>query len=294
MNMKRGEVAIRDLSTRVRFSSLPSKGELDVEFQNFVATAQQASRDLTTFNSRVGRAVDTVISTNRWTMHVLNDLVDKEANTGHVARFVSSVNPFSTASPRSVEEIVYDQYVRHTSSVEERLRSLINEAQFLSRLLLSLDEQLDNVANIAAHDGLRIEGNKDELLAFLWTKLGGNRSTRKKYEDQLGILREVMMYRNDAWTHVTATLLKLQAISAGLEDLRERVVAPAFGGFQADVPLLYYLDVVGQGIDRLQHLRGETRKIESDSIRNVLDAAEADELTRSGGGSKQSATAIPS
>ncbi len=90
LDMKRGETSIRDLRQVVRFSHLHSKNELVLEFDGFIETARIASYDLQKFNSHVGRAVDTILSTARWTQHVLDDMFEQERSRGALHNFVNA------------------------------------------------------------------------------------------------------------------------------------------------------------------------------------------------------------
>jgi len=69
--------------------------------------------------------------------------------------------------------------------------------------------------------------------------------------------------------HVSATLLKLQAIAAELENLREGVAAPEVVGY-GKVPLRYHIEIVEMSIDRLKNSRGEALAIEMDTMKRGL------------------------
>lgn len=274
LDMKRGEASIRDLKHVVQFSSLPSRNELVFEFGGFIETARQASGDLTRFNSRIGRAIDNVLNTNRWTLQVIDGVAERDAARGAVGRMLD-LTPFY--SPRVTEELVFEQYLKHTAAIEEQIAELIIEAQALLAILQNLDDRLDVIHSITTRDGVSIQGTRDELLGQLWTRLGGNRSSLKKQGDQLTLLRQVGFYRKTAWDHVSATLLKLQSIAAGLEDLRERVAAPEVLGQRSDVPLRMHIEHIQLGVERLEAQRTEARRVEGEMHRRVLDrGAEAD------------------
>ncbi|KAJ9629525.1 hypothetical protein H2203_001899 [Taxawa tesnikishii (nom. ined.)] len=221
--MKHSEGSIRDLRQVVQYSNLPSRHELVFEFSGFIETARQASSDLTRYNARIGGAVDRILSTNRWTLQVLDGISASEAQTGALRKFASShlniLAPFQ--APRKLaHEMLLEQYLRHTSAVEEQITSLILEAQALLQILQNLDDRLDLIANIATRDGVAVEGDRDKLFAHLFTKLGGNRKNVAKLDAQLRLLRDVGTYKRLAWAHVSGTIVKLQAIAANLEDLR--------------------------------------------------------------------------
>lgn len=278
LDMKRSEAGIRDLKHVVQYSKLESRNELVFEFTGFIETARQASQDLSKFNSRIGRAVDHILSTNRWTLSVIDSVRSDEASRGALSRWVSeNVNIFAAFQPLSLSrDILLDQYLRHTSAVEEQILHLIAEAHALRDILDNLDNRLDIIASITTRDGLKLESNKDELFASLWTKLGGNRSSVAKLQQQLALLQNVGTYRRQAWGHVTSTLVKLQAIQHSLEDLRERVALPETVGTDR-VPLEVHIESINLGIERLEAQRDANRRLEAEKYAKVISRAEASE-----------------
>lgn len=271
LDMKRSESSIRDLKHVVQFSNLPSRNELVFEFGGFIETARQAAGDLTHFNSRVGRAIDHVISTNRWTLQVIDGVADREASKGSVGRFFAETVFFPFQSGQVTESLLLDQYLRHTRAVEDQISELIIEAQALLGILQNLDDRLDVIHSISTRDGMSVKGSRDELFGQLWTKLGGNRASKKKHDEQLYLLQHVSSYRKTAWEHVSGTILKLQSIAAGLEDLRERVAAPDVLGHRDDIPLKLHIDSIQMAVERLDNQRTDARKLESEYQRRAID-----------------------
>lgn len=273
-DMKRSEASIRDLRHLVKFSNLPSRSELEFELSGFIDTARQASADLTHFNSRIGKAVDNILSTNRWTLQVIDGIEEREAARGLVSQLSDKIfAPFTGTPQHLAEDILLDQYLRHTSAVEDQISQLILEAQALLGILNNLDDRLDLIGSISTRDGVKAAENVEELFAHLWTQLGGNRSSVRKLNEQLALLNRVHSYRRAAWSHVTATVLKLQAIQAGLEDLRERVAGPETVGRgpNRDHPLAMHVQYIQMGVDGLQSMREESRKVEAEGYRKILE-----------------------
>lgn len=278
LDMKRSEASVRDLKHVVEYSTLPSRNELVFEFAGFIDTARQASQDLGKFNSRIGRAVDQILSTNRWTLSVIDGVSEKEASRGAIASWVANnFNVFAPFQPVSLSRnVLLDQYLRHTGAVEEQILSLINEALALRDILENLDGRLDVISGIVTRDDIRVGASKDELFATLWTKLGGNRSSVNKLNKQLQLLKDVNQYRRAAWGHVTSTLLKLQEIQHSLEDLRERVALPETLGTDK-VPLEVHIESINLGIERLEKQRDASRMLEAENYRRVIGKAESGE-----------------
>lgn len=276
LDMKRSEASIRDLRHVVEYSNLPSRNELVYEFGGFIDTARQASGDLSRFNSRIGRAVDNILSTNRWTLNVMDGVSAEEAGRGSLSRFFhSNLNIFAPFQPVQLSrDLLLDQYLRHTNAVEEQILKLISEAQALLGVLENLDDRLDVIAGIATRDGVVAQTNREEIFAFLWTKLGGNRATVKRLDNQIQLLQDVGNYRRIAWAHVTATIVKLQAIRDNLEDLRERVAAPETVGVEK-VPLEVHIQSINLGIERLEQQREASRNVEAEARARILSRAES-------------------
>jgi hypothetical protein len=285
LDMKRSEAGIRDLKHVVQYSKLDSRNELVFEFTGFIDTARQASSDLSRFNSRIGRAVDHILSTNRWTLSVIDGVAHAESSRGSLSHWISThLDPFAALKPLPLSrDVLLDQYLRHTSAVEDQILNLISEAHALRSILDNLDSRLDVIASIAQRDGVKLTQSTDELFASLWTKLGGNRASVAKLTSQLALLDDVGKYRRLAWGHVTATLVKLQAIQHSLEDLRERVAMPEVLG-TGNVPLEVHIQSINLGIERLEAQREEGRKIEREAFQRVVGRGEQQQQGIDGGG----------
>jgi hypothetical protein len=268
MAMKYSESSVRDLKHVVMYSNLPSKSSLVFEFEGFIEMARMASADLTKFNSRIGRAVDHIISANRFTLQVIDGFAESDAQRGTVSRFLSASFPFF--GPGGLTEAhLLEQYLRQTSEVETQIHGLIADAEALMKIMDDLDGRLDVIHDIITRDGVHVKGSRDELFAQLWTKLGGNRSSVQKVENQMALLRQVGTSRQTAWNFLQATLIRLQEIAAGLEDLRERVAAPEVVG--TDIPLQQHIQVIQMGVERLEIQRDNSRTLQMESYRKIMD-----------------------
>lgn len=272
--IKNSEIAIRDLRMLVKFSQLPSRNQLETEFGHFIETAGEASRDLSRYNSRIGATIDRVLATNSWTMNVLHGIAEQDASIGSIGRVLNTVTGAFLAPPPTLQQRIFDQYLLHVGKNKEEITILIEQAQALLQILDRLDEQLTGIHEISLNDDRTITIKHEELLSHLWTKFGGNRSNRKANEQSLNLLKNIDTYRKKAVVHVSSTLLKLQEIQGELENLREGVAAPEVLGYRNEVPLTYYLDVIGKGVERLSAVRGESRRIENENIRRQLGTAE--------------------
>lgn len=272
--IKDSEIAIRDLRTLVRHSRLPSRHQLDLEFENFVLTANEASMDLSRFNSRIGATVDRIIATNTWTRAVLSGISEQEDSYGALDRVYGALTRPFVAPPPTLQERIFDQYSLHVSKNTDEINRLIDTAVALLSVLQNLDERLDTIYQIAIGDDATITRSQEELLAQLWTKLGGNTSKVKANNKQLHLLRNISAYRKQALNHVSDTLLKLRSIQAELENLREGVAAPEILGWRDGLPITYHLDLIDRGVERLRTARGESMRVEGETYRNLVRGGE--------------------
>ena len=231
-----------------------------------------ASYDLTLFNSHIQRGVDTVLSVTRWTTRVLDEVAHREKpSRGVVSSFLAN-NFFSYLMPVDLgDEFVLDRYIQHTRVVEEEILKLITEAQALLMILNNLEDRLDIIHGIVTRDDVHAQKSKEEILAQLWTMLGGNRGKLNKMDRQLDLLRQVGVYRKTAYAHVSGTLLRLQEMGVGLEDLRERVAAPELLRDRAEIPLSVHLESIQKGVERLEATRQGARDLESENMRKRLN-----------------------
>ncbi|MCJ1361801.1 hypothetical protein MMC16_000901 [Acarospora aff. strigata] len=284
LDMKRGETSIRDLRQVVRFSQLHSKNELVLEFDGFIETARIASYDLQKFNSHVGRGVDNILATARWTKRVLDDIAIRDSSRGTLQTFGTKLlAPFQPL--QFTADALLDQYIQHTRIVEDEIHRLIAEAQALLQVLQNLEDRLDVIHGIATRDNTHAQTSKDEILTHLWTQLGGNRRKLGKYDSQLRLLDHVGEYRRSAWAHVSGTILKLQAMGAELEELRERVgSAELLRDTRADVPLAVHIENIELGVERLEAGREKARGVEKEYLRRTLDRGRDGEGDREGAG----------
>lgn len=272
LDMKRGEASIRDLRQIVRYSGLRSKNELVLEFDGFIETARIASYDLQKFNSHVGRSVDNILATARWTKRVLDGIADLESSRGVVSGFFNHriLAPFQPM--RFTEDALLDHYVQHTRLVEEEIHRLIAEAQALLHVLQNLEDRLDVIHGIAVRDNIHLQSSKADVLSQLWTMVGGNRNKLGKFDSQLRLLGHVATYRKSAIAYVSGTMVKLQGMGAELEELRERVGGVELLGGRRGVPLSVHIENIELGVERLEEGRKRAKEIEDEALRKTLSS----------------------
>lgn len=274
MEMKRSETSIRDLRQIVQHSQLASRNELVLEFDGFIETARIASYDLQSFNSHVGRGVDIVLSTARWTQRVLDDMDVKQASRGVIPTFFQDTLLAPFRPVQFTKDRLLDQYIQHTRIVSAEIERLLDEAQALLLVLKNLEDRLEVIHSVATHNNIAAQASKDEILTHLWTLIGGNRGKLGNYNKQLTLLRQVGQYRKVAWAHISGTILKLQRMHTELEQLRTRVGSAELLRDHKEIPLSVHIESIRLGVERLEEGRIRAKEIEQRHIRNILDGAE--------------------
>ncbi|GJC85050.1 hypothetical protein ColLi_07888 [Colletotrichum liriopes] len=273
MEMKRSESSIRDLRTMVRYSELPQRDELVYEFNEYIDTARMTAADLQKFNVHVGSAVDSVISINRWTSRYLDTLSASEnTDVGVVSQWSSWLfYPFTpTVTPFS-ERTLLDKYIEHTAMVSDRISSLIVEAQGVLLLLTKAEEHLNQIYELVTRSSNSVKSRRDEVLWTLWTLVGANNKRLHNLNAQLSLLRQVDRQRSTAVAQVSALIVDLEKIQAGLGDLRDRVAAPELvRDSAAAIPLSVHIETIDRGVERLEDARQRIRANENDRIREAL------------------------
>lgn len=114
---------------------------------------------------------------------------------------------------------------------------------------------------------------RDELLWTVWTLVGANTARLHNLAQQLALLRQVDAQRSSAVDQVSA-LVELEAMQAGLGDLRDRVAEPELAAAAAArVPLRVHIETIDRGVEHLQAARARIRAAEDDRVRDTVARA---------------------
>lgn len=181
--------------------------------------------------------------------------------------------PWSKVRPTS--EIVTATFTEAMDSLSNNIGRLIIEAETSHSNLNNLEERLTTLYEIVSREDSSISSEKDEVLAELWTKFGGNKKTLRSFESHLALLKELGKYRKQALVHVVAALQSLQAMSEDMSDLRERVASPELVG--SSIPVEVHIKSISNGLERLRAGRIRAKRMEEDAVRRVLEIASDDD-----------------
>jgi hypothetical protein len=286
MEMKRSETSIRDLRTLIRNSDVQARDELVFEFDGYIDTARQTAADLQRFNSHCGSAVDAVVAINRWTSRYIDSLApgadgsaggSGDDGDGSLVSLWTSwlFYPFQPAERAFNERVILDKYIEHTALVSDRIATLILEAQAVLRLLTKAEDHLSLIYDISSRSSASTANRRDQVFWNLWTLVGANNARLHNLSQQLALLRQVDAQRSTAVAQVSALVLELEAIQAGLGDLRDRVAEPELvregvAASAAPIPLSVHIETIDRGVERLEAARRRIRAAEDDRIREAL------------------------
>lgn len=154
------------------------------------------------------------------------------------------------------------------NTLSVNMRRLALEAEVSISDLNTLEEHLNSILDVVSREDSSINAAKDELLAQLWTILGGNRKELKGMDKHLALLKGVGGYRDRARAHVVAALQTLETMAEEMEELRERVAAPELVGNA--IPIEVHMKSIRSGLERLKDRRIGAKRAEEQIRDRIL------------------------
>lgn len=286
LDLKNSEMAVRDLNSLVRSSSLTCKHDLSSRLDEFINNAKTTSRQLTKFSSKVGGVVDSLLAMDEYAIKALESVAAIEAG-GRAQEGVVGflMSPFYGHQDLELAaRNVYDTFIKASSIMDTSIRRLITEASLTLSSLEQLEGQLVTIEDLARHEHRFVAAQHSEVLSQIWTVLGGNRKKLDNFREHEMLLGNVGVYRKKALAHVVASLILLQNMQSQLEELRERVVAPGLLGEEGEVPLEVHIESIRRGVERLSEGMKRAKGRESEVVMKML--GEHEEAIRSFGAAR--------
>ncbi|KAF7798748.1 hypothetical protein EIP86_009973 [Pleurotus ostreatoroseus] len=239
--LRKAEVATTDLVTLVKVSSLDSRDIIATTLQGIVTTSKKAGKALTALDVRVNRAVDSIYAVNEYALRRISEAQPTNGITGMGWLMPRSNNADGVA--RMTFETVM-------SVLAAEMEEVILQCDASQILLDQLDYSLIVLHEILSREISTVTKERSELLAELWTMLGGNRRHLVDVESRLQVLKDLGGYRTDAMGHVGVSIQAVQTLTGEMEDLRTRVAAPAI--VEERIPLEVQLQSIKAGLDRIR------------------------------------------
>ena len=182
---------------------------------------------------------------------------------------MARVLPFSISNSNPTKEAVIETFLMSMDSIDSHMARLGEEVGVSMSYLMRLEEHLMVLHEIAHRDDKDLKAAQEDILAELWTKLGGNRRKLKKMDLNLDLLKNVEKYRKKALAHVVATSETLNTLEAGMEELRTRVAAPDIAGDK--IPIEVHIKSIKAGVDRLKEGQTRANLRQGESIAKILE-----------------------
>ena len=154
------------------------------------------------------------------------------------------------------------------NTLSANMRRLALEAEVSISDLNTLEEHLKSIHEVVSREDSSVKAAKDELLAQLWTFLGGNRKELRGMDKHLALLKGVGGYRDRARAHVAAALQTMETMAEEMEELRERVSAPELVGDA--IPVEVHMKSIRTGLERLKDRRIGAKRSEEQFRNRVL------------------------
>ena len=267
VRMRKAQLATRDLTTVVKYSSLRSRDALARALQKFSNDALAASKGLMKFKSGLGTAIDRYGLLQGRTNYtkccplsiiVVDELIVKAYGESGVAGVV----------PNDHEVTVFSSGLDHYYTImASHLKKLIVSADSLLLLLNNLEHHLLLIHEITVQEVTSLPREYADVLGSLWTLLGGNRAQISEYGDNLRLLQQVEDYRLTAQSYVMSALYSLEKLNEELDEVRDRVAEPELSGQGVIIHLVHN---IRKGVDSLMHARAAAVPQEERAIQDML------------------------
>jgi hypothetical protein len=229
--------------------------DLSNRLEDFVTAAKSTSRQLSKFSSRVGGVVDNLLAMDEFAIRALENVqaAQVEAPTGLRNLILS---PFLRGyDVAAAEKEVLVTFVQASTVMDTSIRRLIHEAEIALRELDALESKLNIIEDIVQRENGMLDERHQEVLAQIWTILGGNRGKLANFESHKYLLSNISVYRKRALALVSRSLIQLQTMQSNLEELRDRVAEPGLledvGEEAEKIPLEVHIQSIRKGVDRL-------------------------------------------
>ena len=197
--------------------------------------------------------------------YALQTIEDSKAPPSLAAR----VLPFSLSNTNPTKEAVIETFLMSMDNIASHMVRLRDEAEISMGHLLRLEEHLMVLHEITHRDNKELTAAQEDVLAELWTWLGGNKSKLRKMNLNVDLLRNVEKYRRKALAHIVVTLQALHTLDADMEELRTRVAAPDIIGDK--IPIEVHVRSIKAGVERLKEGQMRATLRQGEGIANILE-----------------------
>ncbi|EUC59809.1 hypothetical protein RSOL_323970 [Rhizoctonia solani AG-3 Rhs1AP] len=215
VDMKDSEMALRDLRTLVRDSSISSRDMLVQDLQRFIEDARVISEGLQQLRHHVWGVVGSIVPENYHAITVLEGiwLETPGGSHGGITDLLRSFGKESALQRKKVEGL----WLQAIQLLDNSVRKLTNEVQTNVGHLRMIEAGLDNIQDmiITEEDNLR---SKEQGLKWRW--FADKKGKSESHSASFKLLLKAGDHREHALNHMIKVLSELDIISQGLSDLR--------------------------------------------------------------------------
>ncbi|KAI9280531.1 hypothetical protein BY458DRAFT_553398 [Sporodiniella umbellata] len=228
LELKRVELATRDLQAMVKHSKLMSADLLETKLGDYIVRSRQFGKDLHSLQAQTRGVIDNLITYNTFTFRKLSDVEAK-------------------VSSRQELRLLYEKAMGLVENESRRLIIAIEKAQ---GSLYLLEQDLYTIHEITLQEKNHQVSEQPDVLADLVNHIQGKGLRRKLVQDNLGLLASFDTERAKAAQQLMLMLSKMEAFQMDLEELRGQVVAPIL--VPDTIPLEMHIENIGKAIERLK------------------------------------------
>lgn len=228
LELKRVELATRDLQGLVKYSSLMSADLLEGKLGDYVVRSRKFGRDLQMLQSQTKGVIDNLITYNTFTLRKLSDVEARKTS-------------------RQDLRSLYEETMTLVEKEAKRLILSIEKAQYS---LNQLEEDLYALHEIYVQEKSYQFSEMPNILADLVNLVTGKGLRRPLVDENLQLLIRFDSERSRASQRLAIMMDRMQGFQMDLEELRSQVVAPII--LPDMIPLEMHIENVGKAIERLK------------------------------------------
>lgn len=228
LELKRVELATRDLQAIVKYSNLVSHELLETKLGEYISGSRRFGKDIRSLQSQTKGVIDNLITYNTFTLRKLSEVNSK------------------TSSRQELRAL----YENAMALVEKEARRLILAIEKAQGSLDLLEEDLYAVHEISVQEKLYQKSEKPHILADLVNMLKGKGAKRPLIKENMDLLVNFDFQRSKAAQQLMVMLDRMEAFQMDLEELRAQVATPIL--VPDALPLEMHIENIGKAIERLK------------------------------------------
>ena len=182
---------------------------------------------------------------------------------------MARVLPFALTTADPTREAVLKTFFMSMDNIAGHMVRLREEAEISMGHLLRLEEHLVVLHEITHRDGMDLTAAREDVLAELWTWLGGNKRKLRRMDLNLDLLKNIDKDRRKALAHVVTTLQTIHTLDVDMEELRARVAAPDIVGDR--IPIEVHIKSIKAGVERLREGQRRASLKQGENVVKVLE-----------------------